>query len=248
MYTVKQLSQLAGITPRTLRYYDKIGLLKPARLGANGYRYYGDEALLRLQQILLYREMDMSLEAIQDILRRRDFDPLEALERHKEQLYRRIEKMERLVLTVEDTIQHLKGNKPMSKQQFFEGFSDEQQAVYAQEAEQMYDPATVKASMKKWKGYSAVDKEKIGVEGEAVYADLLAAMNQGPASPAAQAAVERWRRHIEYFWTPNNEQMLGLAQGYNSDERFKQKFDRIGPGLAEFIRDAVQVYVQNRQG
>ena len=83
MYTVKQLSRMAGITPRTLHYYDEIGLLKPSRVGDNGYRYYGEEALLRLQQILLYRELDLPLEDIKQIMGRRDFDVLSALERHK---------------------------------------------------------------------------------------------------------------------------------------------------------------------
>jgi DNA-binding transcriptional MerR regulator len=247
MFTVKQLAKLAAITPRTLRYYDSIDLLKPALTGENGYRYYDEKAILHLQQILLYRELDLPLASIRKILQRPGFDAQDALEQHKEELFRRMARMERLLQTVEDTLQHLKGKKAMNKQQFFEGFSDEKQAEYAQEAERMYDPATVKASMKKWKGYTAAEKEQIGTEGDAVYADLLAAMGQGPASSAAQAAVVRWRRHIEYFWTPNDEQLLGLAEGYNSDPRFKENFDRIDPRLAEFIRDAVEIYVTNRR-
>ena len=86
MFTIKQLSKMAGITPRTLHYYDEIGFLKPSRFGDNGYRFYGDEALLNLQQILLYRELDMPLEAIKKIMGRRSFDVLTAFESHKEQL------------------------------------------------------------------------------------------------------------------------------------------------------------------
>ena len=104
MFTVKQLSRLAGITPRTLHYYDEIGLLKPSQVGDNGYRYYGEESLLRLQQILLYRELDLPLESIKKIMGRRDFDVLSALESHKEELSRRIAQMERLIETVDDTI------------------------------------------------------------------------------------------------------------------------------------------------
>src|SRR5512136_1368037 len=109
MFTVKQLSRMAGITPRTLHHYDEIGLLKPSRIGANGYRYYGEEALLRLQQILLYRELDMPLDNIKEIMGRRDFDVLSALESHKAELRRRISQMERIITTVDDTILHLKG-------------------------------------------------------------------------------------------------------------------------------------------
>jgi len=245
MFTVKTLSRLAGITPRTLHYYDEIGLLKPSRIGDNGYRYYNDESLLKLQQILLYRELDLSLENIKSFMGRDGFDVLSALESHKEQLHKRIVHLERLIATVDQTILHLEGKIEMSKVQFFEGFSDEQQAEYEKEAMQMYDPVTVKASIQKWKNYSPAEKQRIGDEGNAVYADMLKAMPKGAASPEAQACVERWRRHIEYFWVPNDEQLLGLVDGYNTDPRFKANFDKIHPQLAEFMREAVRVYVNN---
>jgi DNA-binding transcriptional MerR regulator len=244
MLTVKKLSRLAGITPRTLHYYDEIGLLSPTRVGENGYRYYGEEALLQLQQILLYRQLDMSLDSIQKIMARPDFDVLSALESHKQELLKRTAQMEHLISTVENTILHLKGKKEMSPKQLFEAFSDEQQAEYEKEAMKMYDPAIVKASNKKWKSYSAADKQRIADEGNAVYQAFLLAMPKGPASPEAQAAVAAWRKHMDYFWTPNEDQLLGLANGYNDDPRFKANFDQIDPGLAAFVREAVKVYVK----
>jgi len=247
MFTVKQISKMAGITPRTLHYYDEIGLLKPSRVGDNGYRYYGEEALLRLQQILFYRELDMRLENIKKIMGRRDFDVLRALQGHREDLRRRIAHMQRLIATVDDTILHLEGKKEMSQKQLFEAFSDEQQAEYEQEAMQMYDPETVRASAKRWKNYTTAEKQRIGEEGNAVYQDFLLAIPKGASSPEAQSCVERWRRHMEYFWTPNDEQLLGLADGYNDDPRFKATFDKIDARLAEFLRAAVQVYVETRK-
>ncbi len=240
MHTVKQVSVIAGVTPRTLRYYDEIGLLKPSRVGDNGYRFYDDESLLRLQQILLYRELGMPLDDIKRAMGRRDFDVVGALESHREELRKRITRMERLVTTVDDTILHLKGKKEMSQRQMFEAFSDEQQAEYEKEAMQMYDPATVKASVKKWKGYTSAEKQRIGEEGNAAYEAFLGAMPKGASSAEAQAAVELWRRHMEYFWTPNDQQLLGLADGYNNDPRFKANFDKIHPKLAEFVREAVR--------
>ena len=245
MFTVKKLARLAGITPRTLHYYDEIGLLKPTRVGDNGYRYYGDEALLRLQQILFYRQLDMTLDSIQSIMGRHDFDVVSALESHKQELYKRIAQMERLVTTVDNTILHLKGKKDMSPKQLFEAFSEEQQAEYEKEAMRMYDPAIVKASNKKWKSYSSAEKQRIADEGNAVYQGFLEAMPKGPASNEAQAAVKAWRKHMDYFWTPNEEQLLGLANGYNDDPRFKANFDKIDPGLAAFVREAVKVYLKN---
>lgn len=245
MYTVKQLSELAGVSPRTLHYYDQIGLLNPTKIGENGYRYYGEEALLKLQQILVYRQLDMPLENIKTILGHRDFDILSTLERHKVDLQMRINQLERLISTVDLTINHLKGKVDMSKKQLFEGLSDEQQAEYEQEAMQRYDPAIVKASTKKWKGYSAAEKQRIADEGNAVYQDMLLAIPEGAASAEAQACVERWRRHLEYFWTPNEEQLLGLAELYSNDPRFKANFDKVDPRLAEFMQAAVKVYVAN---
>ncbi len=247
MFTVKQLSKLAGVTPRTLHHYDAIGLLKPSRVGENGYRYYGDESLLRLQQILFYRELGIPLEDIKKIMGRRDFDVLGSLRGHKEALQKQVARLNRLITTVDNTILYLKGNKAMSNKQLFEAFNDEQQAEYEKEIAQKYDPATVKASSKRWKEYTAAEKQRIGEEGNAVYKAILAAMPKGAASPEAQAGVERWRKHIEYFWIPNDEQLSGLADLYNEDSRFKANFDKIDPRLAEFMREAVKVYVARRK-
>jgi MerR family transcriptional regulator, thiopeptide resistance regulator len=247
MFTVKQIAHMAGITPRTLHYYDQIGLLKPSRVGENGYRYYGEEAMLRLQQILLYRELELPLDEIKTIMVSREFDTLGALENHREELRKRIHQMERLIKTVDKTILHLKGKHSMSEKQFFEGFSEEQQAEYEKEAMQMYDPETVRASKARWRSYSAAEKQRIGEEGNAAYAALLESMPKGPGSPEAQAGVELWRKHMEYFWVPNDEQLLGLTELYNEDPRFKKNYDRIDPQLADFIREAVKIYVENRK-
>lgn len=243
MFTVKQLASLAGVTTRTLHHYDQIGLLKPSRLGDNGYRYYGEEALIRLQQILLYRELDMPLEQIRLILERKDFDVPAALASHKDELRKRAARIERLIATVDDTILYLQGKKEMSDKQLFEPFNEEQQAEYEKEAMRRYDPEIVKASQRKWKRYTDADKQRIGEEGNAVYLGFLNAIGKGPASPEAQACVAAWRKHMDYFWTPNAEQLLGLADLYNEDPRFKANFDKIDPRLAEFVREAVKVYV-----
>ena len=247
MFTVKQLSTLAGITPRTLHYYDEIGLLKPSEVGDNGYRYYGEDSLLRLQQIMLYREMDVPLEHIKGLMGRRDFDIVDALENHREELKKRIGQLERLIQTVNDTIQHIRGEKTMSPKQLFEVLSEEQQAAYEKEAMEMYDPEIVKASNRKWKSLTDADKQRIGEEGNAVYQGFLDAMPKGATSDEALQCVEAWRKHMEYFWSPNEEQMLGFADLYNDDPRFKANYDKIHPNLAEFVREAIIIYVQNKK-
>jgi len=247
MYTVKQLAKLAGVSVRTLHYYDQIGLLKPSSLGGNGYRHYEGEALLKLQQILFYRELDLSLDEIKAVVGRPDFDVLTALGSHREALQGRVERLRRLIQTVDNTIDHLKGNESMNAKRLFEGFSEEEQEKYALEAEQMYDPATVKASNKKWKATTAEEKQHILEEGNQVYADMVAAMPKGPASSEVQGIVERWRRHLEYFWSPNDDQLLGLADLYNDDPRFRANFDKMDLKLAEFMRESVKEYVKKRK-
>ena len=247
MFTVKQLSKLAGITPRTLHHYDEIGLLKPSRVGDNGYRYYGEDAVLRLQQILFYRELDIPLDDIKKIMGRRDYDVMGALQSHKDALSKQAARINRLIQTVDNTINHLKGNQTMSDEKLFEGFSEEQQEKYAQEAEKMYDPETVRESNRKWKAYSAAKKEAILAEGSAIYNDMIAVIPKGANSAEVQAIVERWRKHMDYFWTPNLEQLLGIANGYTDDPRFKANFDKMDPRLAEFMRDAVKVYVDAKK-
>jgi DNA-binding transcriptional MerR regulator len=246
MFTVKQLSKMAGVTPRTLHHYDDIGLLKPSRVGDNGYRYYGEEALLKLQQILFYRELDFPLDDIKKIMGRRDFDVLGALQNHKDALQKQVVRLNRLLATVDNTIQHIKGEKVMSQKGFFEGFNEEEQEKYALEAEQLYDPETVRESNRKWKGYSAAKKEAIMAEGRQIYQDMIAVMPKGASTAEAQAVVEHWRKHMDYFWTPNLDQLIGLANGYNDDPRFKANFDKMNPKLAEFMLEAVTVYVAKR--
>ena len=247
MYTVKQLSSLAGISVRTLHFYHEIGLLKPSYVGGNGYRYYGDEALLRLQQILFYRELELGLEQIKHIVTSPDFDVSEALRSHRQALRKRMERLGRLINTVDTTILHLKGEKEMSKKQLFQAFSDVEQEIYSKEAEQKYDPVIVKESNRKWKAYSAADKQRIADEGNAVYEAIVAAIPKGAGSPEAQAGVDRWRKHMDHFWTPSLDQLAGLADMYNTDARFKANFDKLDPRLAGFMKQAVGIYVKRNK-
>ena len=246
LYTIKQLSKLAGVSVRTLHYYDEIGLLKPDAIRQNGYRQYGDEAVLKLQQILFYRELGLSLEDIKAMVSRPDFDAVAALEAHRVSLLGRAQRLVLLIQTVDDTLLHMKGLKEMSQKQLFTAFSDEEQEKYAKEAEKMYDPAIVKESNQKWKSYSAAEKRRIADEGNAAYVAIAAAIPLGASSPQAQAGVELWRKHMDYFWTPNLEQLMGLAEMYTTDTRFKANFDKIDPRLADFMNDAVGVYVKRK--
>jgi hypothetical protein len=147
---------------------------------------------------------------------------------------------------VDGTILHLKGKHSMDSKGLFSGLNKPEQEQYAQEAEQRYDAETVRASNRRWQGYSAQTQEAIMAEGNAVYADMVAAMPHGAASDAVQDIVQRWRDHLEHFWTPGLAQLNGLARIYVDDPRFRANFDRLHPQLAAFMVEAVQHYVAAR--
>jgi DNA-binding transcriptional MerR regulator len=240
-YTVKQLSDLAGVSIRTLHYYDQIDLLTPDR-GDNGYRYYADEAVLKLQQILFYRELGLSLEDIRGILDAPDFDLLAALHAHRAALQARVARLTDLIETVDTTILHMTGEVPMSQQQMFNGFSEEDEQRYAQEARERWDADEVDASYKRWNRYSAEEKGRIKAEGAAIYTDLAAVMDQGAASPAVQAIVARWHQHLRYFYEPSIERLEGLGQLYVVDPAFARSIGQVRPDLPAFMREAITLY------
>jgi MerR family transcriptional regulator, thiopeptide resistance regulator len=240
-YTVKQLARLAGVSARALHYYDQIGLLKPGSLGENGYRYYGTAALLRLQQILFFKELEFRLSDIKQILDRPDFDLVRALQAHRLALEQRAQRLNRLAGTIDHTIAQIQGGTEVEPKKLFEEFSEEQQKEYDAEAKRRWGSTDAyKESQKRWGTYTAEDKKRMGEEGEAVYRDMVAAMPLGPASAQAQACVARWRQHLRYFYEPSNEMLLGLADMYNDDPAFAANFQRIDPGLASFMRQAIQ--------
>lgn len=241
-YSVKQLAAVAGVSARTLHYYDEIGLLRPSRNPENGYRVYQAEALLRLQQILFLRELDLSLEDIQRILDNPSFDLLPALEHHRQALLDRRQRLDQLVQTVESTIQHLKGNIDMDANDLYKGFSPEQELAYAEEAQRRWGEKNVKESQKRWGSYTPEKKQRILAEGGEIYQAIVAAMPQGPASPQAQDGIARWHQNLRYFYEPTPEILLGLGDLYNDDPDFNAFFQRIHPDLASFMRQAIQIY------
>jgi MerR family transcriptional regulator, thiopeptide resistance regulator len=247
-YTVKQLARLAGVSSRTLHYYDEISLLKPAAYGENGYRYYEEEAALRLQQILFFRELDFSLEEIKEILSRPEFDRLQALEAHKQALQHRMKRLDHLVHTIDRTILYLKGKEEMKQKDLFEGFSEEKQKEYAEEIRRKYGKDSTKESDANWASYSDEKKKAIQTESQTIYLDLAKAMDEqkSPQSPEVQQIMGRWHQHLKYFYEPSIERLRGLGQMYTEDPRFMETFNKIHTGMPEFLNEAIQFYCQGK--
>lgn len=247
-YTVQKLGKMAGISTRTLRYYDEIGILKPARINSSGYRIYGGREVDQLQQILFYRELGVGLEHIKEILTADEFDFVTALRSHREKLLAKREQLDELIKNVDKTIAGKEGKIQMNDKEKFEGFKqnliDENEQKYGKEAREKYGNEQVDRSNQKIKGMSEQQYAEVERLGTEVLETLANACKTGdPAGEQAQKAAELHRKWLCYFWdTYSKEAHAGLAQMYVDDERFTAYYDKTQPGAAAFLRDAILIY------
>jgi DNA-binding transcriptional MerR regulator len=249
VYTIKQLADLAGVSTRTLRYYDEIGLLSPSTVASNGYRQYDARALIRLQQILFYKELGMSLKAIKVVLDTPDFDVLAALEAHKTELERKTIRYLELLNTVENTIKHLRGEQTMSDTDFFKGFDEAQQREYEKEVIERWgaDNPAYKQSKQRWSNYSEEQKAEILAEGQAITLGLVEHVGKDVSDPAVQALVARQHRWVNRFWDCSAEQFEELGRGYVSDPKFSAMYRSFHPDLPDYLLKAIQYYVKTNR-
>jgi len=247
-YTVQKLAQMAGVSARTLRYYDEIGILKPARINSSGYRIYGQAEIDRLQQILFYRELGVNLESIKDIVTAPSFDGAKALREHREKLLEKREQLDVLIFNVDKTIALNEGRIIMTNKEKFEGFKqklvDDNEAKYGKEIREKYGDATIDKSNQKMKGMSQEQYDEVTKLATEVIETLHAAFKTGdPAGELAQKTADLHRQWLCYFWDNYSKKAhAGLAQMYVDDPRFTAYYDEKQPGSAEFLRDAVFIY------
>ncbi len=247
-YTVQKLSRLAGISARTLRYYDEIGILRPARINSSGYRVYGSKEIDRLQQILFYRELEISLEKIKQILADPAFDREEALRQHRQHLLAKRAQIDLLIENLDKTLTETKGGRKMSAEEKFAGFKEkmiaENEEKYGKEIREKYGDQEVEASYQKLKSMTEEQYAEAERLGQEVLDVLKAAFATGdPAGELAQKAADLHRRWLTLYWPSyTKEAHAGVAQMYVDDERFKAYYDKEQPGMAAFLRDAVHIY------
>jgi DNA-binding transcriptional MerR regulator len=240
-YTVKTVSGLAGVSIRTLHHYDEIGLLTPAGATESGYRLYSDRDLERLQQILFFRELEMGLKEIGEILDDPGFDRRQALVNQRQALMVRRERIKRLIRTIDQTLESLEGGKGMKEKEMFEGFDA---ARYEAEAKEKWgDTPQWKESQRKTRRYTKVDWAAIRGENARIIQGIADAMGRGERDAAVQDGVRQFHEHINRrYYTCTAEIFRGLADGYVDDPRFAATWEKIKPGLAAFLRKAMLVY------
>jgi DNA-binding transcriptional MerR regulator len=245
-YTVKQVSTLSGVSVRTLHFYDEIDLLKPAYVQANGYRYYEEPQLLRLQQILFYRELDVPLAEIQRLMGADDDGRLDALKAHRDLLRARVSRMSTLMATVDKTIAHLEGRSPMASEELFEGFDPAQQARYEDEVRERWGATALDESKRRTAQFTKEDWARVkgdaDVQGEAWKAVLDKGL--APDDPEVQAVVQQHFDWINRFYTPTREIYIGLGEMYRDDARFRAFYDKYDARLADFLPQAMRVYAE----
>ncbi len=245
-YTVHRVAELASITVRTLHHYDQVGLLTPSARTTAGYRLYGEADLLRLQQILFFRELGFPLEQIRTIIDDPQFDRVRALERHREMLQLERERLARLLNTIDKTIARLtEENMGISDEELWEGFSQDQVERYKRESREAYGTEVVEESERRAKGMSKGQWQAVKDEGDAVTRGLAALTDRPVDDPEVQALVSRHYKWVCTFWTPNAEAYQGLGQLYTDNPEFRANYDKYRVGLADFMREAMKYYAEH---
>ncbi|MBP9827856.1 MerR family transcriptional regulator [Patescibacteria group bacterium] len=245
-YNIQQLATLAEVTVRTLHYYDKIGLLKPSRSAANSYRQYNEGDLLRLQQIMFFRELEFPLASIKDILDDQSFDVGKALVEHRKLIELKKKRMNSLLKTIDKTIKKIAHENTMQDNELYEGFSKEEQEAWNKEAKERWgDTDQYKQSVGKYESLTAEEKMQMQKDGEALMDEIVANMDKPVHSPEVQALVQRHYDSLKFFYEPNLTMYRGLADmyiGYQGDARFRAYFEKHHKDLPEFMRDAIYAY------
>jgi len=243
-YDIGEVTRLSGVTSRTLRHYDAIGLLTPAWTGADGRRHYGQSELLRLQHILVLRELGTPLATIHAIV---DTDDAAAtlglLREHQRALEAERDRFSRLASTVRHTVAAMEGGATLTPQEMLDGFDHDQ---YIPQARERWGEHVVDRAYSKWRDLGSDAQGDHLAEHDALSAQIarLAATGANPASAQAQALIARHFAWVSRLWTPNQESYTGLGQMYVDDPRYKKTYDGHGEGTAEFLRDAIAIYAR----
>jgi DNA-binding transcriptional MerR regulator len=250
-YTVKQVAKLSGVSVRALHHYDEVGLLKPAQVGQNGYRYYGKEELLRLQQILFHRELGFALEEIKQVLDAPGFDRLAALKAHRARLAADARRYRRLVKTIDQTLAALEGATKMDDKAMYKGFPAAKQAEYEDWLVDRYGGDMRKQiddSKARMKGWTQSDFDAGLAEIEAVEAGVAKAMAEGlpPDSDTVMALMRRHHAWVAKAWPkpPTRAAYIGLSGLYNEHPDFRARYENRAAGLTEYLQSAMKAFAE----
>lgn len=248
-YSVQQLASLAGVSVRTLHYYDEMNLLKPARKERNGYRQYEETQLLRLQQIMFFRELDFSLETIQKILSSPQFDMRLALHEQKNLIKLKRHRLDRLITTIDKTIKKINKEINMQDKELYGNFSKEEMDKYSEEAQKRWGHTDAfKQSQERVKKMGKDGLAKVIKDASELTQTIATAMKSGqdPKSEAVQSLIARHYEGLRAFYEPNLQMYRGMAKMYVDDPRFKANYENVAIGLAKFMSDGMLYFAEDK--
>ncbi|MFI6289486.1 MerR family transcriptional regulator [Streptomyces sp. NPDC051018] len=242
-WSIQEIARRAGTTSRTLRHYDDIGLLEPSRVGRNGYRYYGPDALVRLQRILLLRELGLGLSAIAEVLEGQR-DTTAALRAHLRLLEQERERIGRQIASVRTTLHKTEKGEELMAEEVLDGFDHSR---YEREVTESWGREAYERGDRWWRSLDESQRRDHREEHEAIARDYALALKDGrPAdSDEVQAITARmyeWQAATGAIGALSREHFIGLGEMYVADERFGANYDKYGEGTAAFVRDAMTVY------
>jgi DNA-binding transcriptional MerR regulator len=247
--TVKQLAAISGVTVRALHHYDEIWLLKPASVGANGYRYYGRKELMRLQRILFHRELGVPLNEISDLLDMEGDDQIGALLRHRERLVAEQVRFSQLIKTIDRTVAELKGEDTMTNADLYKGFSPEKQAEYEAWLIERYGERireNVERSRKAVAKMTETERDAQMQELKSLEQGLAEGLRRGvaPESSALDPLLERHRAWVGQMWDRpcTREAYGGLADIYLAHPDFRARYESVEPGFTDYLTAAMKAY------
>ncbi len=241
-YTVQELADIAGVSVRTLHHYDEIDLLNPSR-EANGYRSYREEDLLRLQQILFYKELDVPLEEIKAMLDDPAFDTRQALRAHRGNIAEKKKRLTGLIRTIDATLKKLSGEKDMSDDQLFEAFWEKHEKDYAPEAEERWGGTEAyRQSKERTKHLTKEDYKRMAKDGDKFMRELVRCMKHGPTHPKTQEMIAKHYESLRAFYDPSPALYRNLGRMYVDDPRFRAFYERCDRNMPAFMRDAMARY------
>lgn len=250
---IKKLAQLTGVSTRTLRYYDEIGLLVPVKDPQTQYRLYAQEHIDQLQQILFLKEFDLPLEVIKGILHSPNFNQVEALKNHQELLKKKKQRIERLVKLIDRTIDSLEGERTMTNEEKFELFKEkliaDNEAQYGEELRVKFNEQSISESYGKMRDLTEAQYRAANELEQNLFERLKEALEIGEASSSVAAEVaELHKRWLSFYWAKyTKEAHLGLAQMYRFDERFIAYYDeRVGERATFFLVEAIEHYANRK--
>jgi DNA-binding transcriptional MerR regulator len=246
-YKVHELATLAHISVRTLHYYDDIGLLEPSSVAKNGYRYYHEKELIRLQQILFFKELAFSLEDIKRMLNRPDFRVIEALKDQKKLMKLKQTRLDALIKTIDKTIRTMTNNQTMKDEELYDAFKDDDVKKYQTEVKERWgNTDAYKQSQAKVSKMTKKEMDGLKKEGEQLCRELVTVMGKPVDDPAVQALIKKHHEGINFFYPCTPEMYKNLGQMYIDDPRFTAYYDKFAPGLAVFVRNAIFSYVDQK--